>query len=257
VDGIALGKMDSWQQVELEPGYRSDVLVTTNQPGTYYLVDNSVLVTTTTRDPQTGLYSTTTQSSDSLTCPSQPEQPNFLATVVVTGSMPSMPLPTAAELAPLAPFKPLITLNAKEPVTSEAFLSPTVTVDGFQVVDFTVAVHSSNVGFLASDHPFSHDRVRQLKLGNTEEWILNTRQDSLYYAHPFHIHVNPFQTWRVGPDGTPETVWRDTILVRQGVPVYFFTRYTDYIGTFVYHCHILDHEDQGMMELLEVVQDPM
>ena len=32
-----------------------------------------------------------------------------------------------------------------------------------------------------------------------------------------------------------------------------FTRYTDYIGQFVMHCHILDHEDLGMMEVVEVV----
>ena len=86
---------------------------------------------------------------------------------------------------------------------------------------------------------------------------MTTKDDSLYYAHPFHIHVNPFQTWRKGPDGRYETLWRDTILVPQGQNTYLYTRYLDYIGTFVYHCHILDHEDQGMMELLEVVQDPL
>jgi len=32
-----------------------------------------------------------------------------------------------------------------------------------------------------------------------------------------------------------------------------FTRYTDYIGQFVMQCHILDHEDLGMMEVVEVV----
>jgi FtsP/CotA-like multicopper oxidase with cupredoxin domain len=32
-----------------------------------------------------------------------------------------------------------------------------------------------------------------------------------------------------------------------------YTRYTDYIGQFVMHCHILDHEDLGMMEVEEVV----
>ena len=95
--------------------------------------------------------------------------------------------------------------------------------------------------------------ARKLLLGNTEEWIVSTRSDSLYYAHPFHIHVNPFQTWRYGPDGIPQALWRDTLLIRQGQPSFLFTRYQDYIGTYVYHCHILDHEDQGMMELLEVV----
>jgi FtsP/CotA-like multicopper oxidase with cupredoxin domain len=34
-----------------------------------------------------------------------------------------------------------------------------------------------------------------------------------------------------------------------------YTQYTDYIGAFVLHCHILDHEDLGMMEVVEVVAE--
>jgi FtsP/CotA-like multicopper oxidase with cupredoxin domain len=41
-------------------------------------------------------------------------------------------------------------------------------------------------------------------------------------------------------------------MVYQGITSYVYTRYTDYIGAYVYHCHILDHEDQGMMEVVEV-----
>ena len=84
----------------------------------------------------------------------------------------------------------------------------------------------AGAGFMAADHPFDPQNARRLTLGNTEEWILNTQEDSGYYAHPFHIHIDPFQIWRYGPDGkTPETVWRDTILVKKGVPTYIFTRY--------------------------------
>ena len=67
-----------------------------------------------------------------------------------------------------------------------------------------------------------------------------------------NIHINSFQTWRPGPDGTPELVWRDTLMVYKGITSYVYTRYADYIGAYVYHCHILDHEDQGMMEVVEV-----
>ncbi len=107
---------------------------------------------------------------------------------------------------------------------------------------------------MAADHPFDPLNRRRLKLNNTDEWVLNTQEDSLYYGHPFHIHINSFQTWRPGPAGTPELVWRDTLMVYQGITSYVYTRYADYIGAYVYHCHILDHEDQGMMELVEVVQ---
>jgi FtsP/CotA-like multicopper oxidase with cupredoxin domain len=107
--------------------------------------------------------------------------------------------------------------------------------------------------FSASDRAFGLDHQRTLKLNTTDVWIIRTDSEALYYAHPFHIHVNPFQTWREGPDGNYQTVWRDTILVKIGEPVYLYTHYKDFTGKFVYHCHILDHEDQGMMELVEIV----
>jgi FtsP/CotA-like multicopper oxidase with cupredoxin domain len=290
VDGIPLSQVDAWQQVDLEPGYRSDVLVQLTKPGRYFLVDNGVVQTIVTRDPITGVYAPKTYSSEALTCPTGPGQPyqgeipSFLATVIVSGDAKNMSLPTTAQMANLPlPYKPIIQINpaktapnaqgTPEPISpySEDFIVALEEIDAFQYVDFSVSVHpaiyataipssgptptplSKALAFNAADHPFDPNNVRRLQLGNTEEWILNTQADSLYYAHPFHIHINPFQTWRPGPDGAPQTVWRDTILVKQGVPTYVFTRYQDYIGKFVYHCHILDHEDSGMMEAVEIV----
>ncbi len=273
VDGTALNKVDVWDQVELEPGYRSDVMVQLSKPGKYFLVDNGVIQTTVTRNPTTGKYRVTRSPSLSLTCPGSPEQPNFLATIVVSGAAMKMSLPTTQEMAGLPlPFQPIVALTTAttapnpqktpEPISpySEEMLVPLEQIDGFQKVDFTVTAHPpfsaalpGPVEFMAADHVFDDQNRRRVTLGNTEEWVLNTQADSLYYAHPFHIHINPFQTMRWGPDGKRELVWKDTILVKQGIPTFIYTRYQDYIGAFVYHCHILDHEDQGMMEIVEVV----
>ena len=76
---------------------------------------------------------------------------------------------------------------------------------------------------------------------------------SLPPPHVFHIHVNPFQWVRKGPDGTDQLVWKDTLLVQGPAVTNIYTQYRDYIGKFVMHCHILDHEDLGMMEVQEVV----
>ena len=93
----------------------------------------------------------------------------------------------------------------------------------------------------------------------TQRWFIGTRNaGGIAVAHPFHIHVNPFQLQRTGPDGKPETIWKDTLLVPPSSaqqPIKVYTRYLDYIGQFVMHCHILDHEDLGMMEVDEVVTD--
>ncbi|MBJ7553852.1 multicopper oxidase family protein [Marinomonas spartinae] len=47
-------------------------------------------------------------------------------------------------------------------------------------------------------------------------------------------------------------LWKDTIFVKQGYKVVFRTKYERYIGDFVLHCHILDHEDQGMMQNVRI-----
>ena len=46
--------------------------------------------------------------------------------------------------------------------------------------------------------------------------------------------------------------WRDTLIVTQNVNIAINTRYQRYIGEYVLHCHILAHEDQGMMQNVKV-----
>jgi hypothetical protein len=83
--------------------------------------------------------------------------------------------------------------------------------------------------------------------------------------HPFHIHQNPFWLTRVEvPDENgdyvnilPEPVWSDTVGVpRNGGRVVLRSRFADFTGEFVNHCHILLHEDNGMMQRVQVVGVP-
>ena len=78
--------------------------------------------------------------------------------------------------------------------------------------------------------------------------------------HPFHIHVNPCWVTRIEvPDeqgrlhnilGEPQ--WMDTVSIpRAGGRVVFRSRFADYVGRWVNHCHILLHEDFGMMQEME------
>lgn len=83
----------------------------------------------------------------------------------------------------------------------------------------------------------------------TEEWIL---LNSGVMDHPFHVHVNPFQV--ISRNGTPEPfrAWKDTVVVRPGEEVRIRTAFRNFPGRTVYHCHILDHEELGMMGTLEI-----
>jgi FtsP/CotA-like multicopper oxidase with cupredoxin domain len=78
--------------------------------------------------------------------------------------------------------------------------------------------------------------------------------------HPFHIHINPMWVLRIDvPDENgdlhnilPEPRWMDTAPIpRNGGRVVFRTRFDDFVGTWVHHCHILLHEDMGMMQVVE------
>ena len=102
--------------------------------------------------------------------------------------------------------------------------------------------------FLINGREFDHQRIDdRVRLGDVEEWeyINNTDMD-----HPMHVHTNPFQ--RVGADGEPEPAWLDGIVVPARRRERIRIRFTDFVGATVQHCHILDHEDLGMMSTLQV-----
>ena len=65
--------------------------------------------------------------------------------------------------------------------------------------------------------------------------------------HPFHIHINDYQV--VAINGEPVRVRsnEDTTRVPPFGEITMRTRYLDFPGRWVYHCHILLHEDHGMM----------
>ena len=116
---------------------------------------------------------------------------------------------------------------------------------------------STNPGMPGEFIPFQSSRAlkQTVALGSVEEWTLFNMNP---IRHPFHIHVNPFQVVRI--NGAPiDPYWADTIaLPNNGSPtnptsVTFRTRFRDFAGTYVMHCHMLTHEDMGMMQTVVVV----
>lgn len=255
LDGLSLGYMNSWTEVELQPGYRSDILVKAPPlpPGAteavYYVYDQP------------------TPAEKSLLLTAEARQP--LAKVVVRGTALAMALPCAASgpgCAALAPTKAMKDITEAEltgPAQAVSFMigQSARQPDGRYAYCPDDSAPECALRFMVNARPFPGEGARQLTLGTASEWTVQTLpvpgtpdEDRIVAAHPFHIHVNPFQMVRPGPDGAPETVWRDTQLVRPGDVLKLRSRYEDYIGTYVLHCHILDHEDQGMMELVDVVE---
>ena len=85
---------------------------------------------------------------------------------------------------------------------------------------------------------------------DVEEWYLHvgTGHPGGDEGHPFHIHVNSFEVISVdGKPVAPGTI-QDTVWVGAGQTVVIRIRFKQYVGKSVFHCHILPHEDTGMMQ---------
>lgn len=97
---------------------------------------------------------------------------------------------------------------------------------------------------------FEMGRVDEtVSAGTTEIWEFdNSSGDEI---HPMHIHGVQFQVLeRMGGRNTvtaSEKGWKDTILLMPGEKVRVIMTFPDYRGVFVFHCHNLEHEDDGMM----------
>jgi len=225
-DGIALGKCDAWDTVQLAPGYRSDVLVKAKpleagqESAEYWLRDETGI--------EFGLFKPGEDSRE------------YLAKIIVTGEPMDMDLPCGeGQLEGLVPFAP---------ISDEE-------IEGKQEMVFNLVEEEEGVfKFTIDGKSFGEGVVRKLKLGSADEWTVSTSPESLAPVHPFHIHVNPFQVTRLDPDGNPEIIWKDTLAIVQGAPQTLRMRYPDYFGQFVLHCHFLDHEDLGMMQIVEIVE---
>ncbi|MGA0122321.1 MAG: multicopper oxidase family protein [Gaiellales bacterium] len=88
-----------------------------------------------------------------------------------------------------------------------------------------------------------------VRVGTVEEWTI--RNDAPEW-HNFHIHVNDYQV--VARNGVPvrgQPIWMDSIGIRPGGSVTLRLPFDDFDGTWVFHCHVLVHEDHGMMALVE------
>ena len=97
-----------------------------------------------------------------------------------------------------------------------------------------------------------------VRLGDIEIWEVRNRGGQ---PHPFHVHLVQFQILdRNGrPPPAAELGWKDTVLVHPGELVRIimpFERYADPDVPYMYHCHIMEHEDNGMMGQFLVVEDP-
>lgn len=231
LDGIATGGLGQVQQVAIAPGQRSDLLIKmptlpAKTQKTYYLMrldyENAV---------------------GGVGVPARVA----VAKLVVGGTAKTMALPGAAALAACAPFKA---------VANNELVTPTVPNGELVFAGDDPAAPPSLAGaqYTINGLTFHQQQPVRLQVGTAQQWKITSQplpnNNLTFGGHPFHIHVNAFQvTSYTSPTGvtTPMNVWRDTLWVPVGASYTIRSRYQDFAGLSVLHCHVLDHEDQGMM----------
>lgn len=109
--------------------------------------------------------------------------------------------------------------------------------------------------FLLNGKVFDMKRIdERSKLSEMEDWIIINKS---HMDHPFHIHGTQFELISSKLNGVIKKAefraLRDTINVRPNEELRLRMK-QDFVGLRMYHCHILEHEDLGMMASLEVYQ---
>jgi len=163
--------------------------------------------------------------------------------------------------------------------------------------------------FLINDHVFPNGSITIAQLGTMEEWTLrnwSVNSPSKYIGHPFHIHINDYQTKNSDTELNQKRSLEDVTMLNSSGYQYIDTSpsasegnnekslapfrgnfysigkngpdydatdkkssvgtwgandqtirmlFQKYIGTYVFHCHILPHEDAGMMQVITIVEN--
>ena len=88
-------------------------------------------------------------------------------------------------------------------------------------------------------------------LGETQLWTITNKAT---WAHPIHLHGYFFQVLDDKDDPVRPLAWKDTINVPPDTTVRLLVR-LDRPGSWMYHCHILDHAEAGLMSTVDVGKD--
>lgn len=227
----------------LNPGNRIDLLVKApTEPGTYHMTHELV------GNLQDKQLEHVMERAEALAASSGTAAPVLLTLVVAQGSNKNMEFPTKDQFPALPGYLADLTV----PADSNTMIN-------YQMHDKT---NAAKVGFTINDKPYDPECIDEsFELDKAKKWTLTNNSD---IAHPFHIHTNPFQLVssksfdasgnEVVTQYNPPYVWFDTFAIPIAADEDNFGEAAihyeaiDFTGEFVNHCHILGHEDRGMMQ---------
>ena len=237
-DGGLLDTSIALTRLKISPGERAEILV--NFTG---MTSQMIYLKSYSSELPNGIYGANTVGSGADTINEYND--NFLngsdfnllqINVVATVGTPITTIPTA--LIPFTPINPLSATNYR-----------TIVMDTIRLLPIDPPNRAEGP-FGLNNKTFDIDSINEtVYLNTTEIWTL---KNQTLVAHPFHIHDVEFNV--IEKSGLPPTAsergWKDVVLVLPEDSVKFITRFTDFADDMVpymYHCHLLHHEDDGMM----------
>lgn len=238
----------------LQPGYRSDILFVLPEAGRYCVYDDSDGT-----DQVAGKDNPKIIGFIDAVGPTKiPDTTKFVQDKLLQGAS-SLTGPVKAEVVAGINDGLKLTKYVPHPTITDAEIKQGGQPD--IPITFNINVKVKPTQFTVNGKEYDPAVVdHTLVLGTAQQWILK----SDFVNHPFHIHVNPFQVvsiinkttgqeWTDGIYAGMKGTWKDTLITDPNAVITIRTRYARYIGEFVLHCHILDHEDQGMMQNVQIV----
>jgi FtsP/CotA-like multicopper oxidase with cupredoxin domain len=147
-----------------------------------------------------------------------------------------------AEGAPYAGAMPPPVRRTIEPTSTEGATSV--------AIDFTIAQRSNGAfEYGINGVPFAKNHSVTAKPGETQVWTITNKTK---WSHPFHLHGFFFQVLDEKGRQVHPLEWKDTVNVPLEQTVRLVVRYDDRPGHWMFHCHVLDHADGGLMGMLDL-----
>ena len=216
-DGGLLSAPVSTQSLMLSPGERADILINFSS----YSVGTEIYL-----------------QSNSFTSMSQGNEFKIMKFKVDKSEAETFSLPSS-----------LSVINSLSPASADTTRSFVLKADPMGTMPGMSGMHTIN------DKIFDENRVDEIvQAGSTEVWEIENTSDE---PHPMHIHGVQFLVLqRTGGRNAlipTENGWKDTALLMPGEKIRIIMKFPSYLGKFVFHCHNLEHEEDGMMLVFEII----
>jgi FtsP/CotA-like multicopper oxidase with cupredoxin domain len=160
------------------------------------------------------------------------------------------------------PIENLFTIALADlpPVTTSLDLSVTRSITPLERagattvhIDLTLVQAGRTVEYRLNDVPSARVEAIPATIGETQIWTITNHTK---WSHPIHLHGFFFQVLDKNGDPLRPLAWKDTVDVPYDQTLSFVVKYDERPGSWMFHCHVLDHAEGGLMTTVELSAEP-